>query len=173
MRNITLFDCLIAVSAYYEIKPTKIKSPCCQRRYTLPRQMVMHLARRLTGMSYCQIASRLGKKDHTTIIHGDKTIAALMETNDEIRKAVLTICEVLYDDLYRTKMNFAWEISCFCRNLRLKPADEREKVKPQIFWKYNGEPLSWQRPRASDSRAVPYIPSSFKISKERLMGARA
>jgi chromosomal replication initiator protein len=57
-------------------------SPSRVRRIARPRQIAMYLARQLTKMSYPQIGRRLGGRDHTTILHGNrKIIRMLRETN--------------------------------------------------------------------------------------------
>ncbi|HBA49606.1 MAG TPA: chromosomal replication initiator protein DnaA, partial [Lachnospiraceae bacterium] len=50
-----------------------------------------YLCRELTATSYMNIGKLLGKKDHTTIIHGVNKITAEMKTNEELRNRVDTI----------------------------------------------------------------------------------
>jgi chromosomal replication initiation ATPase DnaA len=42
----------------------------------------MYVARQTTGRSLPFIASKMGMKDHSTILHGVRTIAALIDAGD-------------------------------------------------------------------------------------------
>ena len=48
----------------------------------------MYLCRELTDTSLTNIGKILGKKDHTTIIHGVNKVTAEMENNEELRNKV-------------------------------------------------------------------------------------
>lgn len=56
--------------------------------FVLPRQVVMYLCRDLTAISLTQVARILGKKDHTTIIHGIDKISAEVQTNEELKNKI-------------------------------------------------------------------------------------
>lgn len=51
----------------------------------------MYLCRKLTDTSYVNIGKLLGKKDHTTIIHGVNKIEDELKNNDELASKVETI----------------------------------------------------------------------------------
>jgi hypothetical protein len=48
------------------------------------RQIVMYLAKRHSGHSYPEIGRRLGGRDHTTIMHGCRTIEREMQCDPEM-----------------------------------------------------------------------------------------
>ena len=48
----------------------------------------MYLCRELTATSYVNIGKLLGKKDHTTIMHGVNKITTEMNTNEELKNKV-------------------------------------------------------------------------------------
>ena len=50
----------------------------------------MYLCRKLTDTSYVNIGKLLGKKDHTTIIHGVNKIEDELKNNDELASKVET-----------------------------------------------------------------------------------
>lgn len=56
-----------------------------------PRQIVMYLCRELTDASLADIGKILGKKDHTTIMHGVKNIEKKMSDNEEFESKVRSI----------------------------------------------------------------------------------
>ena len=55
------------------MKAEDITSKKRNSEFVQPRQVVMYLCRELTDTSFTNIGKLLGKKDHTTIIHGVKT----------------------------------------------------------------------------------------------------
>lgn len=76
------------VSEHYGVKPEDITSKKRNSEFVQPRQVVMYLCRELTGTSLVNVGKLLGKKDHTTVIHGVNKIAAELETNEELRNRI-------------------------------------------------------------------------------------
>ncbi len=65
-----------AVTEFYRIKLTDLQSKHRQRSITLPRQMCMYLARRLTRHSLEEIGGYFGGRDHTTVMHANRIVEA-------------------------------------------------------------------------------------------------
>ncbi len=84
------------VAEHFGINPEDITSKKRNSEFVLPRQIVMYLCRDLTETSYINIGKILGKKDHTTIIHGVKKITEEISTNEELRNKI---------DVIRKKIN--------------------------------------------------------------------
>ncbi len=76
------------VAEHSGIKPEDITSRKRNSEFVEPRQIVMYLCRTMTDTPYQNIAKILGKKDHTTIIHGVKKITEEMERNDDLRNKI-------------------------------------------------------------------------------------
>ena len=55
------------------------------------RQIVMYLCRDLTAESLSGIGKFLGKKDHTTVIHGVNKISEEIVNNVELKNKIETI----------------------------------------------------------------------------------
>jgi hypothetical protein len=72
------------VAAFYGISMLEMISDRRETRIVKPRQVAMYLARRLTARSLPEIGRQLGGKDHTTVIHGSRKIAADLETSDAL-----------------------------------------------------------------------------------------
>ncbi len=72
-----------AVAAHYGLTIEQILSSRRMRIVARPRQIVMYLAR-LHGRSYPEIAAVLRRRDHTTIMHGERVIAGLIQTDPQI-----------------------------------------------------------------------------------------
>jgi chromosomal replication initiator protein len=76
------------VAESFDVKQEDITSQKRNSDFVLPRQVVMYLCHDLMSMSYMNIAKVLGKKDHTTIIHGVNKITSDLKNNDELARKV-------------------------------------------------------------------------------------
>ena len=79
------------VAEHFGVTPEDITSKKRNSEFVQPRQVVMYLCRKLTDTSYVNIGKLLGKKDHTTIIHGVNKIEDELKNNDELASKVETI----------------------------------------------------------------------------------
>ena len=76
------------VSEHFGVKPEDITSKKRNSEFVQPRQVVMYLCRELTDTSFTNIGKLLGKKDHTTIIHGVNKVSTEIQTNEELRNKI-------------------------------------------------------------------------------------
>jgi len=72
------------VAEHFNIKAEDITSSKRNAEFVQPRQVFMYLCRELTDTSLNNIAKFLGKKDHTTVIHGINKIDEEMKMNDDL-----------------------------------------------------------------------------------------
>ena len=79
------------VSEHFGVNPDDITSKKRNSEFVLPRQVVMYLCRELTDISLINIGKLLGKKDHTTIMHGVNKISEEIMTNEDLKNKVDTI----------------------------------------------------------------------------------
>jgi chromosomal replication initiator protein len=79
------------VSSYFEVKLHDLKGPKRHRAVTHPRMIAMYLSRQLTSMSYPEIGSRFGGKDHSTIISAVRKIEKKMAEDASLRSVVSTL----------------------------------------------------------------------------------
>lgn len=76
------------VSEHFGVNKEDITSKKRNSEFVLPRQVVMYLCRELTDTSLTNIGKLLGKKDHTTIIHGVNKITEEINNNEELRNKI-------------------------------------------------------------------------------------
>ncbi|WMC91102.1 chromosomal replication initiator protein DnaA [Kineothrix sp. MB12-C1] len=76
------------VSEHFGVHPDDITSKKRNSEFVEPRQVVMYLCRSMTDISYQNIGKILGKKDHTTIIHGVNKITEELNNNEELKNKV-------------------------------------------------------------------------------------
>ncbi len=84
------------VAEHFEVSPEDITSKKRIAEYVIPRQVVMYLCKELIeNISLVNIGKILGKKDHTTIIHGIKKIEEEMRINEEFKNKITVIKNIL------------------------------------------------------------------------------
>jgi hypothetical protein len=69
------------VCAAFGVKTNDLTSARRTANLVRPRQVAMYLAKTLTGRSLPEIGRRFGGRDHTTVLHGIRKIAAKVEFN--------------------------------------------------------------------------------------------
>lgn len=87
-KEITPSLIINVVAEHFGVKPEDITSKRRNSEFVQPRQVVMYLCRELTDTSFTNIGKLLGKKDHTTIIHGYNKITAEIKTNEELKNKI-------------------------------------------------------------------------------------
>ncbi len=76
------------VAEHFGVNPDDITSKKRNSEFVLPRQISMYLCRKLTETSLSNIGKYLGKKDHTTVMHGIQKIESEIETNEDLKNKV-------------------------------------------------------------------------------------
>ena len=83
------------VCDHYGVKSAAIISQKKDSEIVIPRQIIMYLCKNYTDITYDAIAKMLGKKDHSTIMHGANKIKNDLADNDELRGNVEVILKKL------------------------------------------------------------------------------
>ncbi len=86
--EVSIEDILKAVTTRYKVRLADLQSKKRTRSIALPRQICMYLARSLTRHSLEEIGGYFGGRDHTTVLHANRTITAL-GTQDAVFQATL------------------------------------------------------------------------------------
>ncbi|MBD5544638.1 MAG: chromosomal replication initiator protein DnaA [Lachnospiraceae bacterium] len=77
------------VCEHYGVSPDDIISKKRNSEFVQPRQVIMYLCRELIGISLQSIGKELGKKDHTTVIHGINKIKDELDNgNEELKNKI-------------------------------------------------------------------------------------
>lgn len=84
------------VSEHFNVNPADLASKKKSQDIVFPRQIVMYLCRSLTDISLANIGGILGKRDHTTVLHGIDKITKEIETNESTKNVI---------DVLRKKIN--------------------------------------------------------------------
>jgi len=87
-----------AVSEYYSVDLEALKSQKRDRAIVTPRQIAMYLMRAETDVSLLRIGAELGGRDHSTVLHACDKIDREMQQNEELRRELAAVREMIYQD---------------------------------------------------------------------------
>jgi chromosomal replication initiator protein len=90
-RKVTIETILRTVAEHYGVKASEIVGRRRHKSISLPRQVCMYLARRLTEYSLVEIGGQFGGRDHTTVIYANEKVAGDIEANHRLREDLDTI----------------------------------------------------------------------------------
>ena len=97
IKVITVDKIQNVVSNYFNIPLNDMLSQRRSRPLARPRQLAMYLAKKMTTRSLPEIGRRFANRDHTTVIHAVKTITRLSEQDDEMKKNINQIRNLLQE----------------------------------------------------------------------------
>jgi len=86
------------VARYYGVPLDQIKGKARDKQVVLPRQIAMYLMREETEAPLMRIGEAVGGRDHSTVLHGCEKIEREMAENDDFRRDVGALREMLYTD---------------------------------------------------------------------------
>lgn len=85
-RYPTVRECLAAVSAEFGISVLDLVSERKNIRLARPRQIAYWLARMTTPKSFPEIARQIGRRDHTTVMHGIRIVEERRQNEPDFRQ---------------------------------------------------------------------------------------
>jgi len=95
-RGVTPKQILEKTADFYDIGLEELTGLKRDKEIVMPRQIAMYLMREELHFSYPKIAREIGKKDHTTIMHGVEKIEKATDKNEQLRQEINLIKERLY-----------------------------------------------------------------------------
>lgn len=90
-RGPNVNDIVQQVAEYYEVKFAEIVGRKRTRTIAFPRQVAMFLARSLTPLSLEEIGAHFGGRDHSTVLHAERTVEALCKSDASVKDAVFAL----------------------------------------------------------------------------------
>ena len=94
-KLVTIANIQKTVAEYYKLKIADLLSKKRNRVLARPRQIAMTLTKELTNHSLPEIADAFGGRDHTTVIHAQRTIKNLMVSNPNIADDYRNLIRIL------------------------------------------------------------------------------
>ena len=97
-RQVTPERIARAVSDYYGVGMDALQGQKREKSIVVPRQIAMYLMREETDVSLLRIGAELGGRDHSTVLHACGKINREMQVNDEMRREVAAVRELIYTE---------------------------------------------------------------------------
>ncbi len=90
-KELTIEHIQKVVCDYYKIPVELIQSKTRKREIVQARQVSMYFSKNLTKASLANIGSRIGGKDHATVLHACKTVNNMIDTDKNFRNQIIEI----------------------------------------------------------------------------------
>lgn len=94
-KNISVKNVVDKVAAFYGIDEESIYEKTRRREVVRPRQIIMYILREDFRISYPTIGTKLGGRDHTTVIHSCEKIKREIVVDSELMKEIQNIRTLL------------------------------------------------------------------------------
>lgn len=95
-KNISHNKIIKAVADFFEISINDLIGKSRKKEIVEPRQITMFLLRNILNMSFPYIGDKMGKRDHTTVMHACEKINKEIEKNINTNQKINLIKEVIY-----------------------------------------------------------------------------
>ena len=95
-RQVTPERIARAVSDYYSVPMDALQGQKRDKAIVMPRQIAMFLMREETDVSLLRIGAELGGRDHSTVLHACDKISREVANNDELRREIAAVRELIY-----------------------------------------------------------------------------
>ncbi len=87
-KDITVEQIQKVVAEHFNLKPADLKSSKRLKNFVQARQIAIWLCRDMTNLSYPDIGSKFGGKDHSTVIHAVKKIDLALKDDTKLSKTI-------------------------------------------------------------------------------------
>jgi ATPase involved in DNA replication initiation len=87
-REITVEKIRDVVCSYFNLSVDAISTKSRKREVVQTRQIAMYLSRQMTKSPLSTIGSLIGKRDHATVLHAEKTVGDLMQIDKNLRTQI-------------------------------------------------------------------------------------
>ncbi len=84
-KRVTVDKIQNTVSEYYNVKKELIQSPSRKREIVQARQVIMYFIKKHTELSLSQIGSRVGNRNHATVLHACNTVKNYLDVDKGFR----------------------------------------------------------------------------------------
>lgn len=95
-KNITAQEAIKAVADFFEIPVADLTNRSRKKEIVEPRQIAMYILRDVLKLSYPHIGEKLGKRDHTTVIHACEKISRDITQNNHLSQKIMMIKERMF-----------------------------------------------------------------------------
>ena len=88
---------LKAVQKFYNVSIDDIVSQKRNKEIIRPRHVAMYILYNIVGLSYPEVGRELGGKNHSTVMHGCKTVNKDMNNSKQFKDEVEMLKEIIFE----------------------------------------------------------------------------
>lgn len=88
MENISIDVIQKVVADNYQVSISDLKSKKRDKKYVIPRQIAIYIAREITEISYMELGNEFGGKDHSTIMHACEKISEQIKFDPSLNSKI-------------------------------------------------------------------------------------
>ena len=99
-RVVTIDEIQKIVSKHFSISLNELKGSKKFKKFAFPRQIAMYLSKKITSMSFPDIANKFGGKDHSTIIYACKKINAAKDVDINLKNTIESLINSINNSVY-------------------------------------------------------------------------
>lgn len=85
------------VSNHYNISLGDIKSKKRDKKFVIPRQIAIYIAREITEYSFPELGNEFGGRDHTTVMHSYEKVENLLKTDSSLDSTIQMLIREIKD----------------------------------------------------------------------------
>jgi chromosomal replication initiator protein len=86
--SITIETIQKVVAEHYNISVSDIKGKKREKKYVIPRQIAIYLAREITEYSFPELGNEFGGRDHTTAMHSHEKVEQQLKTDSSLNSVI-------------------------------------------------------------------------------------
>ncbi|MCX7017895.1 MAG: chromosomal replication initiator protein DnaA [Candidatus Sumerlaeota bacterium] len=87
-RSIDIDAIIEEVCQYFELRRVDLLGSSRVKRFSAPRHIAQYLARKLTTLSYPEIALKFGGRDHTSVLYAFRKIEGVMQHDENMKSLI-------------------------------------------------------------------------------------
>jgi len=95
-KMVTEDNIIDAVTGYFNVKMSDLKSKKRTKSISLPRQIAMYILRNKLNISLQEVGELFGGRDHSTVLHSVQSIEKKSKEDKEIQEIIATLEKSLY-----------------------------------------------------------------------------
>lgn len=95
--SITVETIQKVVANHYNISISDMKSNKRPKKFVIPRQIAIYIARQLTEYSFPELGNEFGGRDHTTVMHSYEKVENLLKTDSSLDSTIQMLIREIKD----------------------------------------------------------------------------
>lgn len=88
IENISIDIIQKVIADNYQVSVSDLKSKKRDKKFVIPRQIAIYIAREITEISFMELGNEFGGKDHTTMMHAYEKVKDLIKIDPSLNNKI-------------------------------------------------------------------------------------